>query len=235
MLEREKTILISFGSVFIAIAFAALVYFTTSNLSSYVIIGAFLLILYIYALPTFIKRYYKYHGVGDKIGISRFIPIYSELTIYSHPTAIAYLITLLVVILSGISMFIKPEIIAGVLGEKIAMEWSNYAIVIFMFAVVVWSIVKGIGFSALVREINSDLNYMYIADGEKRYGLDGIVVTIQYVVLFLPVFRAMGILLQLERLNKLVVINNITTDKVTALNADTEFEGETEYLSLIHI
>ncbi len=227
MLEKEKNILLGFAYViFIAIGFVVFV-IGSKVIPTVVLIGAVFLLLYLYVLPAIAKRYYSMHGVGDEIGFSRFIPFYNEVMVFSTPVAIAYLITFTLLILSVVSVFLKPSIIASVFGDVIALQWANGAIVISLLLLVLFSIIRGIGYSAIVREINSNIRKISGVSEDK--GLDNLVTVIQYVLLFIPIFRAFSLAFQLDRINKIVVFLKMTEEEIYSL-ADSDYEdGETYY------
>lgn len=221
MLEKERTTLVAFGYLFSMI----LAFFGVVVIGDYVpsalIISIVILILYLYIIPTFIKRYYQMHGVGDAIGISRFIPIYNEITILPFGVAIAYVITTILMILGLVSIFLKPEIVASVFGDAIAFQWANAAIVATMFFIITWSIVKGIGYVSLGVEISRNLKI--ITDTRKTTLGDNFLSVVQYVLLYIPVLRAIGLMLMLDKINKIVIYSKMTEEDIMHL-ADGVYE-----------
>ena len=225
MLEKEKNILLGFAyAAFIAIGFTIFVV-GSKVIPTVALVGVVVLLLYFYVTPSLAKKYYSMHGVGDELGFSRFIPFYNEVMVFSTPVAIAYLITLTLLILSVVSVFLKPSIIASVFGDVIALQWANGAIVISLFLIVLFSIIRGIGYSAIVREVNSNIKKISGVSDDK--GLDNLVIVVQYVLLFIPVFRAFSLAFQLDRINKIVVFLKMTEEEIYSV-ADSDYEdGET--------
>lgn len=221
MLEKERATLVAFGYLFSMI----LAFFGIVVIGDYVpsalIISIVILILYIYIIPTFIKRYYQMHGVGDSIGISRFIPLYNEITILPFGVAIAYVITTILMVLGTVAIFLKPEIVSSVFGDAIAFQWANGAIVATLFFIIAWSIVKGIGYVSLGVEISRNLKI--ITDTRKTTLGDKFLNTVQYVLLFIPVLRAISLMLMLDKINKIVIYSKMTEEDIMYL-ADGVYE-----------
>lgn len=213
-MNREKGVL--FGFLYcLAVALGSfLIIKGTKLIPSIVLIGGAILILYLYAIPEFYKKYYILADAEQHCNFTRFIPIYNQVMLFTPLIAKLYLGTILAVIFSWAMVFIKPTAITF-LPSNILMGWANGWIVIGLLLIVVNSIVQGLGYLELVKEIERDIKD--VSGITKDHAMDSIFIFIQYLLLFIPVFRAISIVLQIGSLNKLVVFSGVTNSKLDKL------------------
>lgn len=229
MLDKEKNTLLAYGYViFILLGFFGIAY-VSKLVPASIIIGLTVVVLYLYVIPTLIKRYYQMHGVGDSIGFSRFIPIYNEITVLSTGVAVMYVIFTVLTVLGIVSVFLQPAIVAKVFGDAIALQWANGAIVASIFFIIGLSIVKGIGFSAIAREIDRNIKKISNVDSD-HFGDRFLIITI-YILLFIPILRSISLGFLLDRINKIVLFDKITEEQIDALASgmeNDEYEDDSE-------
>lgn len=227
-MEKEKGILMGFGYVFFIGVGFYLISKGAKFVPATVVIGVLLALLYLYILPTFSKKYYIYMDAADGVNFTRFLPIYNQVMLFTPTIAKVYLISTVGIIISIGCTFINPKQIAF-MPPNIIMGWANGWIVISMLLLIVYSIVQGLGFTEVNKEINRGIKSISGIDHDR--GIDKIFVAIQYFLLFIPIFRALSILFQIDRLNKLVLFNKVTTNELDYLaqggyTSDGKYEDE---------
>lgn len=213
-MNREKGILFGFLYCLAVVLGSFLIVEGTKLIPSTILIGGAILILYLYAIPEFYKKYYILADAEQYCNFTRFIPIYNQVMLFTPLIAKLYLGTILAVMFSWAMVFIKPTALTF-LPSNILMGWANGWIVIGLLLIVVNSIVQGLGYVELVKEIERGIKD--VSGITKDHAMDTIFIFVQYLLLFIPVFRAISIVLQIGSLNKLVVFSGVTNSKLDKL------------------
>lgn len=213
-MNREKGILFGFLYCLAVVLGSFLIVKGAKLVPSTILIGGAILILYLYAIPEFYKKYYILADAEQYCNFTRFIPVYNQVMLFTPLIAKLYLGTILAVIFSWAMVFIKPTALTF-LPSNILMGWANGWIVIGLLLIVVNSIVQGLGYVELVKEIERGIKD--VSGITKDHAMDTIFIFVQYLLLFIPVFRAISIVLQIGSLNKLVVFSGVTNSKLDKL------------------
>ena len=232
MFEKEKNVIISWLFFILMCLFCVGVWFVSKRISA-IIIGSILVVaLYVYILPQFIKLYYTLHGSADEVDWTRFIPIYNELCIYNPGIPMvyttAYIVSFIGVVASIGLTFLSPEIVGKFLStSEQVRQFPNKTIIASFLFIALFSIVRGIGMLDVVHQINIADNKL---EGIKRDSkIEKLFVAFSYILLFIPCFRALAILYEINRLYKLVKFNNLTLQQIERLNTTTDIEGGKAY------
>ena len=176
----------------------------------------------IYVIPRLIKGYRGIYQADT--GWTRFIPVFGEVQILPERTAKAYIVFAVLTIISAGLSLANPNTLGKVLPAKIVMNWNNTCIIITMFLIFVFCVIRGIAYVKILRDI--DRNYHeYFGLQDKLRGVRALKSVIQYITLFIPILRTIGISYSLIKLNDLV---DIFKYRVEDSEYD-EFEEETIY------
>lgn len=226
MLNEEKNVLVSWAFILVCVLVSVLTYFGSQHINAmYPAIGL-IVFLYAWLFPAFVKKYYIIHGAEEDVDLTRFIPFWNELCIFTPVLSIPYGITFVGTLLSGVAVFINPQILAKVISSpSIIYNWADRAIILCMLFAVAFSIVRGIGFCGVFRNINIADNKL--ADTKGDGGLYGVFNVILYVLLFIPIFRTFSILYEYNRLFKIAKFTNMTLadiDKLSEGRVSADFE-----------
>lgn len=197
--DKEQLLIVVFILAYILIALAFI--FGTKIIPVQWISAAILLVQTFYIIPEVVRLYYNANG--SKIGISRFIPFYQEICIFTPKIAVITLVTLIGGGISLLGIFVPYEVRASILGEHFALNSGYYCIRVAAVFFVLYDIFVGVGFSGVYRNIKNML-----ADLSKSYLKASKFEMLCYVLLFLPVIRCAGLTFFFDKLNRLVKLNN---------------------------
>lgn len=213
-MNKEKGILFGFLYILAIVVAARLIIIGTNVIPGMVIIGLSLLVLYLYAIPEFYKKYYTLADASEYCNFTRFIPVYNQIMLFTPLIAKLFLTSVILTIVSWGLVFVQPANLKF-LPSSIAMNWANGWIVIGILLILTTAIIQGLGYVELVREIERDIKD--ISGISRDRAADAIFVFVQYLLLFIPVFRVISIILQIGSLNKLVVFSGVTNAKLDQL------------------
>ena len=176
----------------------------------------------IYVIPKLIKSYRSIYETDT--GWTRFIPVFGELQILPEKTAKAYIVSAILTIISLGLSFANPNTLGKVLPTKVVVAWNNTFIIVTMFLIFIFCLIRGIAYVRILRDI--DNNYHdYFGLQDKFRGVKAVKRIIQYITVFIPILRTIGISYSLIKLNDLVDIFKYKAEE----EEYDEFEEETTY------
>ena len=197
----------------------------TKFIPSWLLITICLILQQFYAIPKFVGGYYKMFG--ERIGFSRFIPIYNELSVMSPKSSVTYLILCVATLLCGLCSFINPATIGKVFGVKIALTWNNNCIIITILLFIILCIFRGVVYIKLFRDIQVRWSEYadYVNDKTNCFNkLFTFGEGVRFILLFIPLLRTIGIVYQLTTLDKLVKFGNYSEDDYEEEELEEELE-----------
>lgn len=202
---KEKSILISFlyGAAILGTFFMFKMIFKYVPGVPFIIFAVALLELYV--IPNYSKQMYIYTNCADYVNFTRFLPIYNQVMLFTPVLAVAYLINTILLGLSCGLMFLNPSNVTF-LGASVAYNWGNGCVVAMLFFLVTYFIIQGLGYIELTGEINRGLKQQALIKRDRA--ADFAILLIEYILLFIPIFRAISLMMQLGMLNKLVEFNH---------------------------
>lgn len=222
---KEKGILIGF--VYVAFLLAIFYFFKVimAVIPGMFVIALAIVFLYFYIIPTFSKQFYTYSNCSDYVNFTRFVPIYNQVMLFTPKLAIVYMINAVLLIVSIIMLFVKPSVVTF-LGANIAYGWGNGWVVIMLLLLLTFSIVQGLGYIELTTEINRGVKKV-TGIGKDRMA-DKAILAIEYILLFVPIFRSISLMFQLSLLTKLVEFEHVTQGSLDKL-ADGNYANTEAY------
>lgn len=202
---KEKSILITFlyGIAILGTFFIFKTVFTYVPGTPLIIFAVALLHLYI--IPNYSKQMYIYTGCADYVNFTRFLPLYNQVMLFTPVIAVVYLVNTILLGISCGMLFINPSSVTF-FGPSVAYNWGNGWAVALMFFLVTFFIVQGLGYIELTRDINRGLKQQALIKRDRA--ADFIILMMEYILLFVPIFRAISLMMQLGMLNKLVEFNH---------------------------
>ena len=172
----------------------------TKKIPWYLIILSLVAIEYLVAQPRLCKLYYQANN--QRIGFTRFIPFWNEVAIFEQVDAILALVSYLVLALVFILFFLPADTVVSLMGEHIALNYGTYVIRAIFICLLINSIIVGIGFLHVTRNIK--IMHKTLTHGYANFSTGIITV----VFGFLPIIRTLAVMNLMNALTKLVLFNN---------------------------
>lgn len=176
----------------------------TKKIPWYLIILSLVAIEYLVAQPKLCKLYYQANN--QRIGFTRFIPFWNEVAIFEQVDAILALVSYLVLALVFILFFLPADTVVSLMGEHIALNYGTYVIRAIFICLLINSIIVGIGFLHVTRNIK--IMHKTLTHGYANFSTGIITV----VFGFLPIIRTLAVMNLMNALTKLVLFNNYHSD-----------------------
>lgn len=176
----------------------------TKKIPWYLIIISLVAIEYLIAQPRLCKLYYQANN--QQIGFTRFIPFWNEVAIFEQVDAILALVSYLVLALVFILFFLPADTVVSLMGEHIALNYGTYVIRAIFICLLINSIIVGIGFLHVTRNIK--IMHKTLTHGYANFSTGIITV----VFGFLPIIRTLAVMNLVNALTKLVLFNNYHND-----------------------
>ena len=176
----------------------------TKKIPWYLIILSLVAIEYLVAQPRLCKLYYQANN--QRIGFTRFIPFWNEVAIFEQVDAILALVSYLVLALVFILFFLPADTVVSLMGEHIALNYGTYVIRAIFICLLINSIIVGIGFLHVTRNIK--IMHKTLTHGYANFSTGIITV----VFGFLPIIRTLAVMNLMNALTKLVLFNNYHND-----------------------
>lgn len=176
----------------------------TKKIPWYLIIISLVAIEYLIAQPRLCKLYYQANN--QQIGFTRFIPFWNEVAIFEQVDAILALVSYLVLALVFILFFLPADTVVSLMGEHIALNYGTYVIRAIFICLLINSIIVGIGFLHVTRNIK--IMHKTLTHGYANFSTGIITV----VFGFLPIIRTLAVMNLMNALTKLVLFNNYHSD-----------------------
>lgn len=176
----------------------------TKKIPWYLIILSLVAIEYLVAQPRLCKLYYQANK--QRIGFTRFIPFWNEVAIFEQVDAILALVSYLVLALVFILFFLPADTVVSLMGEHIALNYGTYVIRAIFICLLINSIIVGIGFLHVTRNIK--IMHKTLTHGYANFSTGIITV----VFGFLPIIRTLAVMNLMNALTKLVLFNNYHSD-----------------------
>mgnify|MGYP000654652833 FL=1 len=176
----------------------------TKKIPWYLIILSLVAIEYLVAQPRLCKLYYQANN--QQIGFTRFIPFWNEVAIFEQVDAILALVSYLVLALVFILFFLPADTVVSLMGEHIALNYGTYVIRAIFICLLINSIIVGIGFLHVTRNIK--IMHKTLTHGYANFSTGIITV----VFGFLPIIRTLAVMNLMNALTKLVLFNNYHSD-----------------------
>lgn len=188
----------------------------TKKIPWYLIIVSLVAIEYLIAQPRLCKLYYQANN--QRIGFTRFIPFWNEVAIFEQVDAILTLVSYLILALILILFFLPADTVVSLLGEHIALNYGTYVIRAIFICLVINTIIVGIGFLHVTRNIK--IMHKTLTHGYSNFSTGIITV----VFGFLPIIRALAVMNLMNALTKLVLFNNYHGDDNEADQLEEELK-----------
>lgn len=176
----------------------------TKKIPWYLIILSLVAIEYLIAQPRLCKLYYQANN--QQIGFTRFIPFWNEVAIFEQVDAILALVSYLILALVFILFFLPADTVVSLMGEHIALNYGTYVIRAIFICLIINSIIVGIGFLHVTRNIK--IMHKTLTHGYANFSTGIITV----VFGFLPIIRTLAVMNLMNALTKLVLFNNYHSD-----------------------
>lgn len=176
----------------------------TKKIPWYLIIISLVAIEYLIAQPRLCKLYYQANN--QQIGFTRFIPFWNEVAIFEQVDAILALVSYLILALVFILFFLPADTVVSLMGEHIALNYGTYVIRAIFICLLINSIIVGIGFLHVTRNIK--IMHKTLTHGYANFSTGIITV----VFGFLPIIRTLAVMNLVNALTKLVLFNNYHND-----------------------
>ena len=188
----------------------------TKKIPWYLIIVSLVAIEYLIAQPRLCKLYYQANN--QQIGFTRFIPFWNEVAIFEQVDAILTLVSYLILALVLILFFLPADTVVSLLGEHIALKYGTYVIRAIFICLVINTIIVGIGFLHVTRNIK--IMHKTLTHGYSNFSTGIITV----VFGFLPIIRTLAVMNLMNALTKLVLFNNYHGDDNEADQLEEELK-----------
>lgn len=192
--SKDKNNLI-IAIVLVTMIVLAVVFFTMSRALPmiYMLIGVEAIEI-LYVIPSLCEKYYQLYGVN--LGLSKWIPGYNMLSIFSKPLAIA---TVIAVVITLIIAFFAFAPMFWTTANNIAFfaDVQYRAFGWFIVALIALSVVVGIGFSQVLHKVN-DMKLEFI------HGVSSKAEFANYVLLQFPLIRCYSLFNILNSINTLI-------------------------------
>mgnify|MGYP002798534839 CR=1 FL=1 len=208
--DRESLLIVAFFVACIALVFV--VFFTSRSINPIYLAGA-LVFMEVFIMFPIIDKWY-YHAMSSKIGVSRFIPIWNELCLFSPKIATTTIVLWVVEAILFLFSLLNIEFYESFLGAHLAMNVTDFIIRGFIIVFIALAVVRGIGpcqvCNATNRMVSDLLGVQYRIK---------VTTILAYVSLFIPIVRITGIgliyndLIKLEKLNSYKKNKNKSTKK----------------------
>lgn len=204
MNKSDKDKLVILLVIVLYIAMTAFFIRGTKKIPWYLIILSLVAIEYLIAQPRLCKLYYQANN--QHIGFTRFIPFWNEVAIFEQVDAILALVSYLILALLFILFFLPADTVVSLMGEHIALNYGTYVIRAIFICLIINSIIVGIGFLHVTRNIK--IMHKTLTHGYANFSTGIITV----VFGFLPIIRTLAVMNLMNALTKLVLFNNYHSD-----------------------
>lgn len=194
MNSKDKNSLIT-AIALITMIILAVVFFTMSRMLPmiYMLIGVEAIEI-LYVIPTICEKYYKLYGVD--LGASKWIPGYNMLTIFSKPLAIVTVVASVITLIIAFFTF-APLFWTNMSNLDTFADIQYRAFGWFIVALIILSIVVGIGFAQVLHKVN-DMKL------EFTHGVSSKAEFTNYALLQLPLIRCYALFNILNSINSLL-------------------------------
>lgn len=208
--DRESLLIVAFFVACIALVFV--VFFTSRSINPIYLAGA-LVFMEVFIMFPIIDKWY-YHAMSSKIGVSRFIPIWNELCLFSPKIATTTIVLWVVEAILFLFSLLNIEFYESFLGAHLAMNVTDFIIRGLIIVFIALAVVRGIGLCQVCNATNRMVSDLLGV----QYRIK-VTTILAYVSLFIPIVRITGIgliynnLIKLEKLNSYKKNKNKSTKK----------------------
>lgn len=216
MNKSDKDKLLILLVIVLYIAMTVFFIMGTKKIPWYLIIVSLVAIEYLIAQPRLCKLYYQANN--QQIGFTRFIPFWNEVAIFEQVDAVLTLVSYLILALVLILFFLPADTVVSLLGEHIALNYGTYVIRAIFICLVINTIIVGIGFLHVTRNIK--IMHKTLTHGYSNFSTGIITV----VFGFLPIIRTLAVMNLMNALTKLVLFNNYHGDDNEADQLEEELK-----------
>lgn len=206
--DKNKLLILFILIAYIAITVSFIV--GTSHLQWWMIIVCIVGFQYLIIQPKVCKLYYKANKLDAGFGC--YIPIWNELMMFKPKDSVISLCSYVLLAFAAIALFIPASFVANVFGEHFALNFGTYVIRFAVIAILINSIAVGVSFSHVHSRIRR-MEAEFADNGATIYSSMFI-----YILMFLPLIRAVGLTAMLNALTRLVQMNNFVTGSRTTNN-----------------
>lgn len=203
--DKDNMIILGFLVSFIVLFF--FFNFITKKIYFIVLAGGLIALQTFLIIPNICKLYYEVNDLEHNF--TRFIPFYQELTIFPETIAKVLAVTwmITVILFSIITLGTKSGFLGSVLSLefiiKIEEAFGDVLANILAIVIILSNILTGIGFTRVRKDVvRMDTEFSGV------YQRNSVAEFVQYLILYLPVFRCISLaniwntLLKLTRINK---------------------------------
>ena len=208
--DRESLLIVAFFVACIALVFV--VFFTSRSINPIYLAGA-LVFMEVFIMFPIIDKWY-YHAMSSKIGVSRFIPIWNELCLFSPKIATTTIVLWVVEAILFLFSLLNIEFYESFLRAHLAMNVTDFIIRGLIIVFIALAVVRGIGLCQVCNATNRMVSDLLGV----QYRIK-VTTILAYVSLFIPIVRITGIgliynnLIKLEKLNSYKKNKNKSTKK----------------------
>ena len=227
-MNSEKGQLIAVGSIIAIIVLCVVIFFvvggeflwfSAEGIFAEYLWGVpliFLLVQQLYAIPQYLKGFYKLFSSSPPTAVDLYVPIINEHSIFSSVVVTKIMLFCWIIIVGFILINALPfigievisNVIGGVGGTGAVATFSFYTILISIFLLIIISFLRGSQYMSVRKDIY-DLHNKYLGVRGK-----GFVAAFCVVLYFIPVARCIAILMDIQIIHKLTKLNDVTNMKV---------------------
>jgi hypothetical protein len=210
--DKNNLFIVMYAIGFLAVL--ALMVVVTQSINLYWIGLIVLVAQQLYITPMIQKHYYRLTETTGG-GSVRFLPLFNETsmfpTIISNVTltlGILIIVLAIVALLPMAGITVATEIVTAMFGDSVGMNYTFYAILFLLLSYVLINFTRGLGFIEVKRTIDGEHARLFSG---KLGGMGTSFEALQYIMLFVPVCRVLSLVYMLDRLNKMMVVNDVTS------------------------
>lgn len=223
MNKKDKDSFLIVIATLVMVLMAITFYFTSKYVNPLYIGIVVIIIQCLYITPRLTRLYFKLFNVN--IGVTRYIPLWNELICFKPIIANITLASWVLIVFMIILSFLDPSIVAKIFGEHFALNYTfnilKVTIIIYLFN----NIIRGIGLCGVTNTVNQF--HADLVGVSFKVNILGVLSNILY---FIPICRAMSMVQISDRLQKLVELNNYTSDEEEFYMEECDHEDMEENL-----
>ena len=206
--DKVKLFLLAYGIFFAGLA-AAFAFFV-SQVSPWILGGAVALFHFGRVLPKVCVQYSKLYGAP--VNWKLWIPWWNMVMVFppgpSKLLLAGGIVIAVILVPLLLSYFQVPfmETVAYALGDRFAMNYVFYSILILLTLYLIFGmIVSGVGFIEMKRNVEREYRQRFSSHGKIMQLFE----RFHYIFMFFPFLRTLALASLLEKLNKLLVFNDL--------------------------
>lgn len=196
MSSKDKNGLIILATTVGLIILCVFFYFSTLAIPAWILAAGSLILQCFVCVPAVSEKYYKVYK--SRIGMSRYVPLWNEISLMSSGVAVTVVIEVVVLVLTFIASRIPISVVGSVLGVQAGIQWGYNCVVIMIVLLIALDLTIGFGLSGVLKNVNR----MLATELSIRFT---VIEGVYYLLAFIPCVRVCFFVAVNDKLKSLLV------------------------------